>query len=96
MDAEGLRERASAGMAREGRTSVLFGAYVLFSLLLIAVWGAAGAGYFWPTWPIAAGAFVFGAVALVQAWPGRHAPAETSVSARVAQLSGGAPPGIQR
>lgn len=95
MEAEGLRDRATAEMGREGRTSVLFGGYVVLSLLLIAVWGAAGAGYFWPTWPIAAGAFAFVLVALAQAWPSRG-PAETTVRQRVAQLSGTAPPGIQR
>ena len=26
--------------------------YVLVNLMLIGIWAAAGAGYFWPIWPI--------------------------------------------
>ena len=95
MDAEGLRDRARNEMARDGRGSTLFAGYVVLSLLLIAVWGATGAGYFWPTWPIAAGAFLFTFVALARSWP-NQAPAETTIRAREAQLGGVAPPGIQR
>ena len=82
-------------MAREGRGSTLFAGYVVLSLLLIAVWGAAGAGYFWPTWPIAAGAFLFAFAAVARSLPARD-PAATTVRARESQLSGIAPPGIQR
>ncbi len=95
MVSEGLRERASAEMSREGRASTLFAGYVVLSLLLIAVWGAAGAGYFWPTWPIAAGAFLFAFAGVARSFPNRDA-ADTSVRQRMAQLSGTAPPGIQR
>ena len=28
------------------------GAFVLVNVLLIAVWAASGAGYFWPIWPL--------------------------------------------
>jgi hypothetical protein len=95
MEAEGIRSMAIDDMNREGRTSVLFAGFAVLSLLLIAIWGAAGAGYFWPTWPIAAGAFAFAVAALAQAWSNRPY-ADSTVRARVAQVSGQAPPGIQR
>lgn len=95
MEAEGLRDRATGEMVREGRTSTLFAGYVVVCLLLIAVWGATGAGYFWPTWPIAAGAFAFAFVALLGSRP-RRVTAGPTVRQRMAQLSGEAPPGIQR
>ena len=40
--------------ARRGRDELAehLRAFVLVNLLLIAIWAAAGAGYFWPIWPL--------------------------------------------
>ena len=95
MEDEALRARAIEDMDRERRTSVLFAGFVILSLLLIAVWGATGAGYFWPTWPIAAGVFAFAVAGLARAWSDRTF-AEATIRQRMGQVGGTAPPGIQR
>ncbi|HEX6117065.1 MAG TPA: hypothetical protein VFY99_08180 [Solirubrobacterales bacterium] len=95
MEAEELRERAIESLVRQRRSEVLVAAYVVAALALIAIWGLTGAGYFWPGWPLAAGALAGVAVALARAWSDRSF-AETTVNARVARLSGQAPPGIKR
>lgn len=48
--APGRREAARAAERRElvGRVRT----FVLVNVLLIALWAAAGAGYFWPIWPM--------------------------------------------
>jgi signal transduction histidine kinase len=48
------------------RSSRLTGSAVLLSLFLIGVWAAAGAGSFWPVWPIAAFALVLGLRAVIR------------------------------
>lgn len=90
-----LRERATASLDRQRKFSILFVAYVVGSLALIAIWGLTGDGYFWPGWPIAAVALVMIAIGLVRAWSGR-AIGEVDIRERVARFSGTAPPGIQR
>lgn len=95
MEDQALRGRAIEQIERERRSSVLFAGYVVVSLLLIAIWGAAGAGYFWPIWPIAAGIFAFAFAALARGWSSLHS-AETTIRQRIGQVGGEAPPGIQR
>src|SRR3954451_7590931 len=38
--------------ALETSVRIHFTTYLLVNLLLIAIWAAAGGGYFWPIWPI--------------------------------------------
>ena len=59
---------ASAWWARTAtsRRTRQAGEAVLVSLFLIGVWGAAGGGSFWPVWPIAVLALVFGFEALAR------------------------------
>jgi uncharacterized protein DUF1707/2TM domain-containing protein len=40
-----------ADRERDGRRAHLV-AFMLVNLLLLAIWAAAGAGYFWPIWPL--------------------------------------------
>ena len=90
-----LRDRALERLGRRRRASVLFVADVVASLALIAIWGLTGDGYFWPGWPIAAAAVAFAAVSLARTWADREF-AESTIRAEVAQVTGAAPPGIQR
>jgi hypothetical protein len=90
-----LRERAVESLARQRRSGALFGALVIGSIVLIAIWGLTGFGYFWPGWAIVVGLLVAGAVSLARAWSDRSF-AEPEVRARMAHLAGQAPPGIQR
>jgi hypothetical protein len=34
--------------------------YVLVNLMLVGIWAAAGAGYFWPIWPLLGWGLAFG------------------------------------
>ncbi len=95
MEGDELRDQAIEDLERHRRAAVLFGAYVVASLALIAIWGLTGAGYFWPGWAIAAGAVGGAASALARTWSDRSF-AEPTVRARVAHLRGEAPPGIER
>ena len=90
-----LRERATASLERQRRSGVLFGAWVIGSIVLIAIWGLTGFGYFWPGWAIVAGFLLAGSVSLARTWSDRSF-AEPEVRARMAHLAGQAPPGIQR
>ena len=45
-EAPGRRRRSNRGFRPHLR------AYLLVGLLLIAIWAATGAGYFWPLWPL--------------------------------------------
>lgn len=49
-ESEPVREPRRRGMAGVLRGEV--GAFVLVNALLIAIWAASGAGYFWPMWPL--------------------------------------------
>jgi hypothetical protein len=95
MEAEVLREKAVESLDRQRRSSILIGGYVVGSLVLIAIWALAGAGYFWPGWPMAIGLLVGATAGLARSWSDRSF-SETTVRARMSQMSGQAPPGIQR
>ena len=47
---DGVPERFRGGMERAFQAHASI--FVLVNLFLIAVWAVAGAGYFWPIWPI--------------------------------------------
>ena len=49
-DADGVPERFRRGAERAFQVHAQV--FVLVNLFLIAVWAAAGMGYFWPIWPI--------------------------------------------
>ena len=95
MEDDGIRERAVESLVAERRRSSLVGAFVVASLVLIVIWGATGAGYFWPVWPILVGLVALGAGALARGWSDRTF-GETTIRQRMAHLSGQAPPGVQR
>ncbi len=38
--------------------------YVVVNLMLIAIWAASGAGYFWPVWPL----ITWGPAVAIQGW----------------------------
>jgi protein-S-isoprenylcysteine O-methyltransferase Ste14 len=90
-----LRERAVESLVRQRRSGALFGAWAIGAIVLIAVWGLTGFGYFWPGWAIVAGLVAAGAVSMARLWADRTFAA-TTVNVRMAELSGTAPPGIQR
>ena len=90
-----LRDRAVQSLDRQRRSGVLFGAWVIGAIVLIAIWGLTGFGYFWPGWAMVVGLLAAGAVALARTWSDRSF-AEPTVRARMAHLAGQAPPGIQR
>ena len=95
MDSDQTRQRAIESLERQRRSAVAFVAFVVGTLFLIAIWGLAGNGYFWPGWPIAAVALTLIGAALVRTWTDREF-AEPTVRAREAHHRGQAPPGIQR
>ena len=90
-----LHERAVESLVRQRRSGALFGAWVIGAIVLIAIWGLTGFGYFWPGWPMVVGLLAGGAVTVARTWSDR-AFSRTAVNARAAHLSGQAPPGIQR
>ena len=90
-----LRERAVDSLVRQRRSGALFGAWVIGAVVLVAIWGLTGFGYFWPGWAMVVGLLAAGAVAIARTWADRSF-AETSVNVRMAELTGTAPPGIQR
>jgi hypothetical protein len=90
-----LRERAVESLVRQRRSGALFGAWAIGAIVLVAIWGLTGFGYFWPGWAIVVGLLAAGAVSTVRLWGDREF-AETSVNVRMSELSGRAPPGIQR
>jgi len=90
-----LRERAVGSLVRQRRSGALFGAWVIGAIVLIAIWGLTGFGYFWPGWALVVGLLAAGTVALARTWSDGSF-AETTVRARMAHLTGQAPPGIQR
>ena len=95
MNDDALRERAVESLVRDRHSSALFGAYGVGAIVLIAIWGLAGFGYFWPGWVLVVGLLGAAAVTFTRVWSDRSF-AETSVNVRMARLSGQAPPGIQR
>jgi hypothetical protein len=95
MEGDELRERAVQSLARQRRFSVLFAAYFVASLALIAIWGLTGDGYFWPGWAIVVAALAFLAAGIARSWSDRSF-SEVTVRSRMAQLSGRAPSGVQR
>jgi len=90
-----LRERAMESLVRQRRSGALFGAWAIGAIVLVAIWGLTGYGYFWPGWALAVGLLVAGVAGLARTWSDRSF-ARATVNARMAQLSGTAPPGIQR
>ena len=90
-----LHDRAMESLVRQRRTGALFGAWVVGSIVLVAIWGLTDYGYFWPGWAMAAGLLLAGMAGLARTWSDRSF-ARATVNARMAQLSGTAPPGIQR
>lgn len=92
---EELRERAVESLARQRRFSILFVAYVVAVLALIAVWGLTGDGYFWPGWAIAAGAIAAIGVWAARSWSDREF-SDAAIRTRTAQISGGPPSGVHR
>ena len=48
----GDRQRATRTLRRRRRLRLDAGALGIINLTLIGIWLAAGAGYFWPVWPI--------------------------------------------
>jgi signal transduction histidine kinase len=48
----GDRQRATRTLRRRRRLRLDAGALGIINLTLIGIWAAAGAGYFWPVWPI--------------------------------------------
>ena len=95
MEADELRERAVESLERQRRRSAMVLAFFGVSLVLIAIWGLTGYGYFWPGWVMVVAALAATAVATVRTWTGTSY-AEASVQARMSQMGGQAPPGIQR
>ena len=90
-----LREHATESLVRQRRSGALFGALLVLTVVLVTVWGLTGFGYFWPGWAIIAGLVGAASVSLARTWSDRSF-AETAVKARMAHLSGQAPPGVQR
>lgn len=95
MEADDLRRRAVESLERQRRTSVLFVAFLIGTIVLIAIWGLTGYGYFWPGWAMVVAALLATAVACVRSWSSASF-AEATVQARMSQIGGQAPPGIQR
>ena len=63
------RERPARRRARTTRPEVV--AYLAVNLMLITIWAATGAGYFWPIWPLLGwGVGLMGPCA--RAWPHRR------------------------
>jgi phosphate/sulfate permease len=90
-----MRDRAIESLVDERRSGILLAGYALACVVLIVIWGATGAGYFWPVWPILAGLVAYCVVSLARGWSNREF-SETTVRQREAHLAGQAPPGIQR
>ena len=95
MEGNELRERAVESLARQRRFSVLFTAYLVAALVLIAVWGLTGDGYFWPGWLLVAGALAFLALWANRNWSDRTF-SDAAIRTRAAQIAGGPPSGVQR
>jgi len=95
MESNVLRENAIESLVRERRSGALSGGFAVLCLVLIVIWGVTGADYFWPVWPILAGLVAFAVASLARGWSNREF-AETTVRARMSQMSGQAPPGVQR
>jgi hypothetical protein len=62
--AGGLQPRE---VRRHRRLRAYAGALGIINLFLVAIWIAAGAGYFWPVWPLLGSAVAVGLKAL--RWP---------------------------
>jgi hypothetical protein len=45
-----LRDQAVASLKRKQAFKQMLVSYVLVNALLIVIWAASGAGYFWPVW----------------------------------------------
>jgi hypothetical protein len=52
LPAPARRAPARRGLARRVSARPDLGPYVGVSLMLVAIWGLTGMGYFWPIWPI--------------------------------------------
>jgi hypothetical protein len=52
--AEHLPDLRTVVPARRGALAVDVASFAVFSAVLVGVWAATGAGYFWPVWPIVA------------------------------------------
>ena len=61
-----LHDRAMESLVRQRRTGALFGAWVVGSIVLVAIWGLTDYGYFWPGWAMAAGLLLAGMAGLAQ------------------------------
>jgi hypothetical protein len=90
-----LRGRAIESLVAERRSAIAAAGVAVLCMVLIVIWGATGAGYFWPVWPILAGFLALAVGRLATGWSDRSF-AETTVRQRMAHLAGQAPPGIQR
>jgi hypothetical protein len=95
MEGDELRERAVESLARQRRFSVLFAAYLVASVTLIAIWALTGDGYFWPGWALGVAALVFVGAGLARSWSDRSF-SDVAVRTRMAQISGRPPTGAQR
>ena len=95
MEGNDLRERAVESLARQRRFSILFTAYFVAALALIAVWGLTGDGYFWPGWAMVAGALAFLGLWIARNWSDRTF-SDAAIRTRAAQIAGGPPSGVQR
>ena len=75
------REAAIKRLTAKREFRVHLGIYVLVNTMLIVIWAATGAGFFWPIWPIAG--WAIGLVAHAFAVYGRRGITEDDIQAEM-------------
>ena len=86
MDQHGDERRAAAIARITGRREFWTHAFIYCAVnaLLVVIWAATGAGYFWPIWPIAG----WGIAVVIQAWRvfGRRPISEADIADEMHRL----------